>query len=360
MRAPTVPLALLLRCAPLAIVSCAGDPGDEGESASSTEATSTTAAMSSSTEAMTSTTEATSTTSTTEATSTTTAETTGETLDPPGSAGCGLAPEQPVGGVVVELDVGPAGDGLRTFTLALPEGYDPSAPHRLILGYPGTNWTGEMIRPYLDLEATPGDAIPEIFVYPDPLWRDFDGWGNLGGWVLGPHAYPADGDQDLVFTAAILDHVAERYCVDEDRIFVTGHSWGGDMAQVVACFLGDRITAAAPAAANRPYWFETGPDQFVKCPGGAAVWTFFGVADDHFTDQDYPGHYGDECRDFWLDQRACAGVDASDDLGLGGAGECVEYQGCDQPTRYCLYGPATQHQIPAYFGDAVMTWFRSF
>ena len=93
-----------------------------------------------------------------------------------------------------------------------------------------------------------------IYVYPDPL-EGFEGWGTWG-WLLGPHARPADGQQDLSFMGSLLDRLEASYCIDRERIFVTGHSWGGDMAAVVGCFMGDRIRAAVPAAANRPYWFE--------------------------------------------------------------------------------------------------------
>lgn len=278
--------------------------------------------------------------------------------EPAPSAGCGLAPLHAAGGVQVEIDAGPAGDGARGFFLSLPADYDPNVPHRLVLGYPGTNWVGAQIQSYLDLED--GAAKDEIFVYPDPLWRDFPGWGNYGGWLLGPHAAPADGEQDLAFTAAILDYMAAHYCVDPDRVFVTGHSWGGDMAMVVACFLGERVRAAVPVAANRPYWFEPDGGGVVDCPGAAAVWTMFGIADDHFTSQDYPGQYGDECRDFWLGEAGCAGVDQAVDLGLGAAMECVEYVGCDRPTRYCLYGAAFGHQRPDYYPAATMAFFRGF
>ena len=62
-------------------------------------------------------------------------------------------------------------------------------------------------------------------------------------------------------------------------------------------------------AANRPYWFETSPGTFIpSCEGSTAVWTMFGIADDHFTWQDYPGQFGDECRDFWLTLGQCTGV----------------------------------------------------
>ena len=298
------------------------------------------------------------------AASTTTGEATGGASSsstggsPVGSAGCGKAPLHAAGGDQVEIDAGPAGDGARGFYLSLPADYEPNTPHRLILGYPGTDWVGEQIQPYLDLES--GAASDEIFVYPDPLWRDFPGWGNFGGWVLGPYADPADGDQDLVFTGAILDYMAENYCIDEDRVFATGHSWGGDMAMVVSCFLGDRFRASVPVAANRPYWFEPDGGGAVDCKGMTAVWTMFGAADDHFTWQDYPGQFGDQCRDFWLAEGGCAGVDQAVDLGLGAAMECVEYGGCDRPTRYCLYGAEFGHQRPDYYPQATMAFFRAF
>lgn len=274
------------------------------------------------------------------------------------SAGCGKAPAHASGGVQVSFDAGEAADGERSFYLSLPANYDPDRPYALLLGYPGTNWLGEQIQPYLNLED--GARDDEIFVYPDPLWRDFPGWGNYGGWTLGPEADNAEGEQDLAFTAAILDLMEDSYCIDTERVFVTGHSWGGDMAAVVGCFLGDRVRATLPVAANRPYWFEADDGSAVRCAGGAAVWTMFGIADDHFaSSQAYPGQYGDEQTAFWLSAHGCAGEDAWEDLGYGEAGECRAYTGCGVPTRYCLYGPETQHQVPAYYAEAAMTWFRS-
>jgi polyhydroxybutyrate depolymerase len=228
----------------------------------------------------------------------------------------------------------------------------------LIVGYPGTDWVGQQIQPYLGLEADAKDD--EIFVYLDPLRRDFAGWGNLGGWLLGPNAAPANGNQDLVFTAAVLDYMNSNYCIDSTRVFVTGHSWGGDMANVAACWLGDRIRASVPIAANRPYWFESPSSGGVSCKGNVAVWLFFGSGDDYFTAQTRPGDFGDQGRDFWIAARGCTGVDKFTDLGIGAAGECLAYDGCSSPVRYCLYGASAGHQRPDYYPAAAMAYFRSF
>lgn len=340
----------------LALAACGDSGGDStpGDSAGTTgTGTASTAA----------TTDETPTTDASAAQSTSAAETTGDpaettttagtTGDAPSSPGCGKPPPDAADGVNVTIDAGPEGDGQRRFYLRRSPDYDPDVPHRLIFGFPGTDWVGEMIEPYFGLAG----AADEIFVYPDPLWRDFEGWGTYGGWLLGPYAAPAAGNQDLVFVEAVIDYMETHYCIDPDRVFATGHSWGGDMAQVVACFLADRFTATVPVAANTPYWFMDG-GQPIDCPGDTAVWTMFGQADDHFNSQD-PGL---QCRDFWLADRGCTGLDAATPLDLGDApDECVEYQGCAATTRFCLYGPQYAHQIPAdYFAAATMAYFRSF
>ena len=61
------------------------------------------------------------------------------------------------------------------------------------------------------------------------------------------------------------------------------------------------------------------------------------------------GEYGDECRDFWLEQHDCEGSDAYTDLGLGPEQECVEFTGCTATTRYCLYAAEHGHQIGDYY-----------
>jgi polyhydroxybutyrate depolymerase len=58
------------------------------------------------------------------------------------------------------------------------------------------------------------------------------------------------GEQDDVqFTADLLDHLEGQLCVDTRRIYTTGMSNGGAMSAVLACRLSDRIAAFASVAA---------------------------------------------------------------------------------------------------------------
>ena len=268
------------------------------------------------------------------------------------SSGCGLEPMHSLDGTQVQLSI----DGVeRSFYLSIPLDYNPNEAYSLVFGFSGTDWVGSQIQGYLDLEQY---GTKSIFVYPDPLWRDFEGWGTYGGWLLGPYAYPAHGSEDLNFVETLLDTLPSQYCIDEERVFATGHSWGGDMAQVVSCFLGDRFTATVPVAANRPYWFEDDQGFPITCSGDTAVWTMFGEADDHFTWQGYPGEFGDECRDFWLEDRNCSTQATEFYLGND---VCYAYTDCDVEVRYCLYDEQYAHQIPwDSFSQATMEWFDSF
>lgn len=272
------------------------------------------------------------------------------------SLGCGVDPIDASSGVQITRDFGDSAGGDRGFFLVIPEDYDPNQRHRVVFGFPGRDWTGEPIRGYFNLEdGTPG----EIFVYPDPLWREFEGWGTYGGWLLGDHAGPATGREDFEFVLGMIEYLQDNYCIDPQKIFATGHSWGGDMSHVLACFLGEQFRAAVPVAANSPYWFVDDDGNRVECSGQTAVWTMFGVADEAFPNQPYDGAYGDECSAFWHEENGCGG--ASVDLALGSEGECVEYLDCQQTTRYCLYGSEYGHQIPtAYYAAETMTFFRQF
>ncbi len=72
------------------------------------------------------------------------------------------------------------------------------------------------------------------------------------------------------------------------------------------------------------------------------------------------GAHGDECDPFWLDEGGCTDT-APVELGVDTTGgTCWQYDGCDAPVRYCLYRPASGHQVPAWFSSAVLDWFRSF
>lgn len=246
-----------------------------------------------------------------------------------------------------------SGGRTREFYLSLPADYDSSRSYALYVGIHGRDYDGYRMRNYLGLETVePRDD--EIFVYPNALKRKF-GSQEYIGWQNGPVAGIYGGMEDIVFFRDLLNHLRERYNIDERRIFATGQSWGGDFSNVVGCFLGDVFRAIVPVAANGAYYLPS-PEE---CLDDVAVWAMHGKADPYF-----PIHLGWEYRDFWMDRHGCDGsvplviqvdgVEQADD-------DCLQYTGCSEPTRWCAYNERAGHQIPwAYFSEETMRFFRSF
>jgi polyhydroxybutyrate depolymerase len=122
----------------------------------------------------------------------------------------------------------------------------------------------------------------ETIRWPQPLVLLFHGYGDTGigmetetgftgrafdeGFIA---AYPrAQGDPakwqfatdaDIDFVTALLDKLEGSLCIDERRVFATGLSMGGGMANFVGCRLSDRIAAIAPVAGTY------GPDYGEPC-----------------------------------------------------------------------------------------------
>ncbi|WP_031319429.1 alpha/beta hydrolase family esterase [Pseudomonas tolaasii] len=202
--------------------------------------------------------------------------------------------------------------GERSFYVALPKNYSSAEKYKLLMVFPGTDTTGSEMRDFIgtswmDTEGLEGVMPDTIIVYPDPKSRYFAGWDSTHlGWLLGPFGLDAKGTEDLAFVNQLLNWLNQNYSITPNQVFATGHSWGGDMAAVVGCFLGDRFRAVAPVAANRPYWFETSGKP-LSCKGNAAVWTFFGLDDEHFaTDQVKSGDFGVQQDNFWKTKANCS------------------------------------------------------
>ena len=107
-----------------------------------------------------------------------------------------------------------------------------------MFGYHGSNYTGRMMRQYLDNEKPPL-LDGTIFVYPDGL--PLPNQPN-SAWVL------TEGERDLVFFDTLLARPQTTYCIDQSRILVNGQSFGGLMTNAVGCLRGDVVRAIAVVA----------------------------------------------------------------------------------------------------------------
>ena len=129
----------------------------------------------------------------------------------------------------------------RTFNLHVPSGYDRAATP-LVLNFHGyTSNAGQ--QEYFSVMSETADREGFAVAYPQ-------GTGVSPSWNAGAccgSAVTNDID-DVGFTAAMIDAIAEEMCLDSARVYSTGFSNGGFLSHRLACELSDRIAAIAPVA----------------------------------------------------------------------------------------------------------------
>lgn len=138
------------------------------------------------------------------------------------------------------------GGETRAFLLSLPEG-DVATPRPLLLSFHGYSFNKEIHEGYTGL-AEEATARGYIVVTPGALGEPSD-WNYL--------ADPARVD-DFAFVRALVDKLTRSLCIDEDRIFVAGHSAGSALAGFLVCREPGRYAAAAMVAAFIPPSCPTG------------------------------------------------------------------------------------------------------
>jgi poly(3-hydroxybutyrate) depolymerase len=250
---------------------------------------------------------------------------------PGGSVGCGI----PYGGELV-VDGGIDVDGqTRTFVLSVPDGYDPSVPYPLVFAWHGRGGNGQLARLYFGVEEASADQA--IFVYPDAL--PLASMGGATGWEL------VNGGSDVQFFDTLYAEMTNNLCVDLDRVFSTGHSFGGYMSNALGCFRADVLRAIAPVAGGPP---------LQACQSErVAAWITHGTMDGVV-----PFAQGQASRDSMLPRNGCADENAAVD-----PDPCVAYEGCDPdyPVTWCAHDIADMdgHLWPPFAADAIWGFFAA-
>jgi polyhydroxybutyrate depolymerase len=129
---------------------------------------------------------------------------------------------------------------VRSALVHVPPSYDAAAGAMLVLNFHGFGSDA----PQEALLTRMSDASDErgfLVAYP---------YGVLSSWNAGQCCGTAwaDAVDDVGFVRALLDELAERYCVDPRRVFATGMSNGGFLSHRLGCELADRLAAIAPVA----------------------------------------------------------------------------------------------------------------
>ena len=256
------------------------------------------------------------------------------------SAGCGKATELKSGRATIDV----AGKS-REYILALPDNYDSSKPYRLIFGWHPWGGSADQVAKggyYGLVNQAKGSAI---FVAGEGL--DFGGngkgWGNSNG-------------EDIALLEAMLTRFRSQLCIDENRIFSTGFSFGGMFSFAAGCSATSMMRAIAPMAGNT---------SVAGCTNGTrqvALMGFHGVDD---TVVAIDG--GRKGRDAFVQRNKCTTQTApatSNWCEVAGQNyqpcSCVSYQGCAEgyPVTWCEFKGT--HMPAPNSGATLWSFFSQF
>jgi poly(3-hydroxybutyrate) depolymerase len=221
----------------------------------------------------------------------------------------------------------------REFIVKIPANYSANTAYKLVFAWHGLGGTAASIaRNYYGLESR--SAGSTIFAAGQGLDTGMGG----AGW-------PNTGGRDIALVRAMLDYLKKSYCIDQERIFSVGMSYGGIMSNTIGCQLGDIFRAIAPMSGSGPRSF--GGNQ---CVGQVAAWMSHGNQDTTVTFAS-----GQASRDYWVGANHCQTTSAPTT-----PSPCVAYQGCDpgHPVHWCEFDGG--HTIPPFASEAIWNFLSQF
>lgn len=146
-------------------------------------------------------------------------------------------------------------DGVtRTAEVVVPAGLTGPAP--LVLAYHGHGGKGSSFQKRMGVEGLWPEAI---VVYPDGLVGHkgkTDPEGTRTGWQ---QVETDEGGRDLRFYDVMMADLLDQLPIDEQRIFVVGHSNGSAFTSLLLNVRGDRIAATANLSSQAGRLLATDP-----------------------------------------------------------------------------------------------------
>lgn len=246
------------------------------------------------------------------------------TKSPPVTTGCGNSQSSPDPGYVT-LEVA----GVKRRVYVVPPN-QTAEPVSVIVGFHGRGNSGEKVATRWQLAE--GHEGTVLGLYPDglpqPWFRNYVGWDTRS--ELSP---------ELQLYDAMIAWAKAHYCVNPQRIHVVGHSWGGGMANLVACMRSE-IRSLVSVAGGGPT---------IPCRGSVGAMIIHGTFD-----RDEPISSGYDNAASWVFYNGC-GLKREPTLD----GACEAYQQCAPGYPVVLCEHPGHHEWPgALRGEALFRWLE--
>jgi polyhydroxybutyrate depolymerase len=246
-----------------------------------------------------------------------------------GSPGCGSTSPLKTGNFTESIN-----GTSRRWMLDVPTGYDGSKPYRLIFVWHPLGGSGSQVvnGGYNGLKSLANSTA---------IFATADGLNGSNGEASGTGWWNANGG-DMKLFQAMLDKINAGLCIDQERIFSTGFSFGGMMSYTLP-FEFDVFRAVAPCSGKTgviPYNDNFGDP--------VAIMAFHGDSDTFVATA-----LGKAFFDKFAARNKCG--TQTQPVSPNG---CVQYQGCVVPSIWCLFSGAhtTWSEEPA----AIWKFFSQF
>jgi polyhydroxybutyrate depolymerase len=247
-----------------------------------------------------------------------------------GSPGCGSGNPLKTGNNFTENIDGT----MRKWMLDVPSGYDANKPYRLIFVWHPLGGSGSQV-------VSGGFNGLKSLSNSTTIFATADGLNGSNEEASGTGYWNANGG-DMKLVKAMLDKIKAGLCIDQDRIFSTGFSFGGMMTYTLPFEL-DVFRAIAPCSG------KTGVIPYeAKFSRPVPIMAFHGDADTFVATA-----LGKQFLDKFAARNKC-GTQTQAVMPNG----CVQYQGCEVPTIWCLFsgGHTTWSEEP----QAIWKFFSQF
>jgi polyhydroxybutyrate depolymerase len=212
-----------------------------------------------------------------------------------------------------------SGSQERGFRLHVPPNYEPGIPLPLVIDLHGLGSNASQQERLSQMSAK-ADQEGFVVVYPQAV-------GAPAAWYTG---VGAETIADVIFLRDLIDFLQERLAIDPERVYATGFSNGGGMANRLGCAIAGKLAAIASVSGAYLLGESCRPDRPLP------VLAF------HGTDDKVVPYEGDQflppVRDWaaaWAERNGC---EPEPDVVYQQGGVVGEsWQGCEQGADVTLY-----------------------
>jgi polyhydroxybutyrate depolymerase len=231
----------------------------------------------------------------------------------------------------------------RQYFAVLPANYDANTAYPVVFLWHGASTTAQMyigggfLAYYGIRTGFPNAIYVAAQGLPSTAGGTDYGWANTNG-------------QDVNFTKAMIDSLESNYCVDKNRLFSTGFSYGGIMSLTLGCQMPDVFRAIGVMSGA----MFGGTSSCVKKP--IPAWFTHGDADPTLNISG-----GQSARDALIQRNGCDTTNTQTAAMSDGITTCTIYNVCTSgdPVVWCPV-PGETHQIPSFAGSEIAKFFLQF